>query len=311
MPKKPRPASSRRRTATAVWGAIGLSVLGLAVVGLSFAALAENRNVPNAGETPGVTPTASATPSATPTEAPAPVAAPTRVLGVLDGDRAARAAVTACPEGTIVEVSDDAGATWLPAETATVAGVRVLDVGSDAFVAAVGADVAGCAAAYERSYTDGAAWEAAPDELGAFWFVDPADAAVVHVPGGETIASPCPVVQLAGGDDDSAAVLCTDSTVVASDDAGATWSEPVTVAGARALAGGDAGYVVAVSGGEDCAGVQVIDMTVAEGAVTAGSAGACFGESAGAVAVAAAEGATWVWSDDAIGVSGDLGETWQ
>lgn len=306
--------SGTRVSGGAVWGTVGVAALAVLVLALSFFALTENRNVAEAGSTPGATEAAaSASPSPSPSASPVvaqPIAAPTRVLTALDGQRAVRAAVTACPGATTVELTEDGGASWVPVDAETVAAVQRLEIGDQAFLGAIGADASGCAPAYERSFTDGVAWETAPDELSVSWYVEPSGPAAVHTPAGAGAAAPCPVVQLAPADSDSAAALCADSSVVATEDAGATWSTGIAVAGARAISASDGGYVVAISGGEGCDGVQAVDLVVEGAGLAAGTAGACLGASAGAVAISAAGAEVWVWVDDAVGRSADLGETW-
>ena len=311
--------NQRRSTSgssTTVRNVVAIILLTALVGALVVIALTQNRDITNAGAAPGVSPVPSATPiPSTPaaTAAPVAVAVPTRAIGALDGQNAVRAVSTNCPDQTTVEVTADGGATWSPAEPSTLATVQSIVQGADAFIGMIGLGIEGCAPAYERSFTDGAAWEDAPNELGASWYLDPADRASLHSPTG-TVTAPCAVaVQVAALDDASAAVLCEDATVHGTADGGASWGDPVAVPGASAISVGGSGYRVAVINANACVGTQLAEMT-AEGAVLeVGTPGTCLAATVamGEVVLATGDdGATWVWAGDVVARSQDGGVSW-
>ncbi len=212
----------------------------------------------------------------------------------------------------MVEVTADAGATWEAFEAPAVSAVQRVSAGADAFVSLIGLSVEGCAPAYERSFSGGAAWEAAPDELAASWFVDPANRAGLHAPSGDR-AAPCgAVVQLAVIDENSAAVLCEDGAIHATVDGGVGWLPPASVPGVSAITADAASYRVAVLNQNGCTGAQIIELPVTEAGFAPGAPGACLvaTAAAGDVALAAGENVTWLWAGDALARSENGGATW-
>ncbi len=300
--------------------AAGIVLLATLVVVLSFVALTQHRSVAAAGSTPR----ASAPPAEVarvpaepqppvPAPTPEPVAVPNRVIAAIDADSAVRAASIECPAPSTIEVTDDAGASWEPFDAAGIATVQRITAESDTFIALVGLDVEECAPAYARSFTGGVAWEAAPDELSAAWFVDPADRAGLHAPGGPR-AAPCgAIVQLAAVDEVSAAVLCADSSIHLTVDGGASWLPAASVPGASAIGAGVSGYQVAVVNRNGCVGAQLVALVRAESGPTLGAAGACLEATVGVgdAAVAVSEDATtWLWAGDRLARTEDGGGTW-
>ncbi|MFE5672278.1 hypothetical protein ACFQ58_11815 [Agromyces sp. NPDC056523] len=318
---RPRFRSARsRQVASAVLLSV-LAVVTLAAVGL---ALSVNRVVPEAGATPGAVappteslePAPSAEPSAEPTApspAPAGVGA-SRVLTAIDASSAIRATASTCPEPTTVEVTTDGGATWAPIAAATVSAAQWVGWDGEAFVSVLGLAAEGCGPVYEQSWTSGAEWESAPGELAASWYVDPANPATLLTPAGE-LSAPCGAVeQLAAVDADSAALLCTDDTVHATIDGGATWLAAAgPLIGAAAISAAADGYHVVLVDQGGCVGAQLATVTLAAGVAQVGVAGGCLDAAvpAGAVAVGIGDdGSMWVWAGDRVGISTDGGSSW-
>lgn len=316
-------ATNRRpsagRAAYAVWAAIGVAVLAIVVVVLSFAALTQHRSTAGAGSTPGASmPPADVTrvpaepqPSV-PAPALEPVAVPNRVIAAIDADSVVRAVSTTCPAPSTIEVTDDAGATWESFDAAGIATVQRITAGSNAFVALIGLGVEDCTPAYERSFTGGVAWEAAPGELTASWFVDPSDRAGLHAPTGDRSAPCGAIVQVAVVDEASAAVLCADSSIHLTVDGGAAWLPAVSVPGASAIGAGGSGFQIAVVNQNACVGAQLVALALAESGPTLGAAGACLEAVVGAgdAAVAVSENTAWLWVGDEFARTEDGGGTW-
>ncbi|MFC9558816.1 hypothetical protein [Agromyces sp. NPDC056965] len=298
------------------WAGVGLGVLVVVVVVLSVVALNRNRPVAGAGATPPDTAPVAATEDVA-SEAPTdvvPTVVANRVLTAADANEAVRAAVTACPEPTTVEVTSDGGASWEAFVAPGIASAQRITIGDEAFIGVIGLAVEGCTPTFERSFVGGAAWETAAEEVGSAWYVDPADRAVVHSPSGAHPAPCATVVQLAVGGDTLAAVLCDDGSVHATVDGAGSWLPPVAVPGAAAIAAGGAGYRVAVLNEGDCAGAQLVEIALTDAGLDAGAPGACLATTvaAGGAAVATGEsGTTWLWAGDALGRTDDGGATWQ
>jgi hypothetical protein len=136
----------------------------------------------------------------------------------------------------------------------------------------------------------------------------------VHTPSG-TLEAPCDtVVALAARTDTQAGVLCSDTRVFTTPDGGSTWSSSVTIRGTVNLAVTEMGYVIATVGLPECAGVQLIALSVEPPtAIPTG----CLpvDEPAetmqGNVALTEAAGTLWVWAGDSLERSIDQGTSWQ
>ena len=299
-----------------VWTSAGLAALAVVVLVLAVVALNQNRSVSGAGSTPGAgAPGEPETTQAVVTEEPAvvPTVVPGRVLAALDASSAVRASVTTCPEATNVEVTSDGGASWEPFAAEGIASVQRVTAGAGAFIGLIGLAVEGCGLTFERSFTAGVGWEAAPDELASSWFVDPADRTVVHSPAGDRVAPCRTAVQVAVVDENVAAVLCEDGFVHATVDAAASWLPPASVPGAGAITTGGTGYRVAVLNQGDCVGAQLVEVSVTEAGSEGGAVGACLQATVapGEVAIATGdEGTMWLWAGDVLGRTVDGGGTW-
>ena len=324
-------SSVRRR-----WLVIGLTTfLALDVVLIGWA-LAQNDTTPVSNlvvsTSPGPEPTSpspepapseSPAPSATPSASPTPQAdavPPTRLLSALNGTVAWRSNVGSCPSTPPTpELTTDGGATWTPsnlnAPTDATAIVRIRTLGTElaTMVALTGAD---CAPEFVQTYVGGDNWAVYPDLLAGAWFVNPANRASVHSPQGDR-AAPCPsVVDLAGRDETSAAVLCSDHTVFRTTDAGSTWGSSVAVPGSVALASSGNGYAIVTTEQPSCAGVQLLALPeVVDGSELTAS--GCFPTTAtpdslaGNIAVSEGDGTVWLWAGDSLVRSSDGGATWQ
>lgn len=306
----------RRRLAIA---ALGIFLLGDVV--LISTALNSTRSI---SAPSGYTPPAASSspdPGASPDPEPTPsiVAAvrPMRIVVALDADTVWRATTGACPATVAApELTTDSGATWTATDTTGPTGVVALSriiVNNESDVTMIGQDVESCAPALARTFVGGDDYAAYPDRLVAEWFVQPADAAIVHSPAGD-IAAPCTnVLVIAADDEDSAAVLCSDQSVWITNDSGATWPDKVAVLGGMNLAASEQGYRAAVLGAPGCVGVQVVTIVQSAPPVASG----CFptvsdpASLAGAVALTEADGNVWLWAGEAFVRSADGGVTWQ
>ncbi|MEL4320070.1 hypothetical protein WJX64_13725 [Leifsonia sp. YIM 134122] len=296
---------------------VGIAALALVVIVLVYLALTQNRNAPDgaAVSTPAsLVPVDRATPTVEPSAEPvAVVTPPARIMAAVDGERAYRAGVGSCPgDQPIVQATDDGGASWSDF-TVTVepaaASVRTILPGSGDYVALVSADAASCTPLFARSYVAGEEWEAA-DEVDTTWHLSQ-DATSVVAPGGAA-SQPCDQpVQVAATSDTAAAVLCASSTVMTTTDAGGSWSEPLSVTGAAAVAPGGDGYLIVISRQNGCDGAQV-SSTPVEGGTEATQPSTCVESGAAPQDNAVAQGGDtiWLWSGDAFARSTDGGLTW-
>lgn len=301
-----------REQPTGWWVFAGITALVIADVVLVALALSSTRApVPTAAA--GVAPPVSVpTPSPTAAQMPEPASVPadvaplSAVLGAVDDEVAYRGTTGPCPDAAAqVEVTVDAGATWNPAVPADARSIQSIAASSPEDVTIIAADPASCAPSAHRSFVQGADWAVA-DDLGSRWHLD---GSTVVAPGGR-VSTPCSTaIQVAPRSATEAAVLCDDSTLTASSDAGANWSEPTAVPAAASVTSGADGYHVAVVDGDGCDGVQVVSLSTD---LQAGAPGACIESTAGpgATVVSAAGRVLWLWSGDVVARSTDGGATW-
>jgi hypothetical protein len=301
-------SSSRR------WAVVGLVLFVLIDAVLVAWALSVDRRDASGAQAPA-RPSASSTPEPTP-EAPAePAAAPGRLLSALDEDTAWRATVGACP-GTppTLELTTDGGRNWRPSDLAglaDVAAVAAVEITSADVASVVAFDTGDCAPVLALSYVAGEDWVSYPDRVAGHWFLDPASPSMLHTPAGELPAPCTTAVSLAARDGGDAAVLCADHSVHRTTDAGETWSEPVGVPGAVALAGNEDGYLLAATGSAGCGGVAVTSLPdEADAAAVAAACATSSPPEPGQVALGAGGGSTWLWAGDDLLTSGDDGRTW-
>ena len=319
--RKNRNNPARRR-----WLVGGLAVFLLFDLGLVYFALTATNPVSSAGTV--VEPVETAPPSdADPAKTAEPAVvepvvttvtatvAPTRLLAALDSSTAWRASTGACPATSAApELTTDSGATWesfnasIDTDASSILAINVID---DTETSLVTLDIADCAPQLVSTFVAGNQWRAYPERAAATWYADPVSPAIVHSPSGDAAAPCAAVATLAATDDSSAAVLCTDASVFTTTDAGATWSAPVPVAGAAALAATTSGYEVAVANPAGCVGVSLVTVS-ADGELDA-TARACLTATVnpGETAVSVAEdGTLWLWAGDAFARSTDSGASW-
>ena len=318
MPRPPRykPRDSSRRRA---WIYVAVIAFVLVDILLITWALGSRAPAPQSSSDPipTFTPQSSTTPTRSPAVDIAPVP-PARILAALDGDTAWRATSGACPAaGAAPDVTTNGGDTWQATDATGDVGITALQsirVVSDSLTELVGFDGQECAPQFIRSFVAGADYSEAPNLLNDQWFVDPTTRGTVHAPAGD-VEAPCEsVVALSSRSATEAAVLCADSEIFTTSSSGDSWSNPVTIDGAVNLAVTEMGYLIATVGLPECAGVQLIALSVNPTTVTPTG---CLpvNEPAetmqGNVAVSEAAGTLWVWAGDSVMRSIDQGTSWQ
>jgi hypothetical protein len=316
-PKRHVPRNSSRRR---IW--IYLAVIAFVLVDILLISWAlGSRTSATSGATPGPIPSFTPQSSAMPTPKTKPPTAavpPNRLLSALDGTTAWRATTGECPSAAATpEITTNAGETWRETDATgevQISALQSLNVVSDSLIQLVGLRNDDCTPQFARSFVAGDDYSLAPNLLGDQWYVDPADRSTVHTPSG-VVDAPCDsVVALAARTDTQAGVVCSDTRVFTTPDWGSTWSNSVTIRGAVNLAVTEMGYVIATVGLPECAGVQLIALSVEPPtAIPTG----CLpvDEPAetmqGGVALSAAADTYWVWVVDAVRRSADQGQTWQ
>jgi hypothetical protein len=317
-PRRYVPRDSSRRRLWIYIAVIAFVVVDVLLISWALGSRTPATSATTPGPIPSFAPQTSATPTPTPTTAAPTIAVPpTRILSALDGTTAWRATTGECPAPATPELTTNAGETWgMTDATAEVqiTALQSLTVVSDSLIQLVGLSADECAPQFARSFVAGEDYSLAPILLGDQWYVDPADRTVVSTPSG-TMAAPCDsVVALAARSDTEAGVLCSDTSVFTTQNGGDTWGDPVTIRGAVNLAVTEMGYVIATVGLPECAGVQLIALSVEPPTATPTG---CLpvDEPAetmqGNVAVAEAAGTIWVWAGDSVRRSIDQGTSWQ
>jgi hypothetical protein len=321
MPRPPRykPRDTSRRR---LW--IYLAVVAFLLVDALLITWALGSRTPGVAATtprpiPTFTPESSAT--STPTAAPATAAIrPTRILSALDDTTAWRATTGECPAVVAVpEFTTDAGQTWQATDATKdvqLTAPQTINVLSDSQVEIVGLAAEDCSPQFVRSFVAGEDYSTNTSLLDDQWYIYPADPTTVHTPSGD-VAAPCAsVVDLANRPDDNgaAAITCGDTNVYTTTDFGETWSVPLKGDGIVNLAVTEMGYLLVTVGLPECAGVQLIALSV--NPTTATPTG-CLPVDVpaetmqGNVAVAEAADTIWVWVGDSVMRSIDQGTSWQ
>lgn len=263
--------------------------------------------------------TASASPTdQAPTDAESTAAADgsatMRLLTMSSATQGWRAQVGTCDTAGTLETTTDGGRTWTSVPEPGMSPLtRIQATDRDTLVAIGGGN--DCKATYAISYVSGQQWETRNARLGESWYVTPADRTQVRASTGDrsepcTDAGTSEVLDLAVMDDDNATVLCSGGITRSSDDAGRTWSDPVTITGAVALGADTDGYV-ASSLVESCEGVAVTTFTPNQPPADEPVGCAPVNDAAaGEVAVTTLAGTVWVWAGDQVAVSQDAARTW-
>lgn len=241
----------------------------------------------------------------------------TRLLAAVDSSTAWRATTGACGSALAEpEVSTDAGASWSTTDASSPTGVTALQrlIPSSAEVASfVGLSEDACTPLQVRTFVGGDDYAIDPAGATGSWYLDPSDQSVVISPSGQVDAPCAPVVQLAPRSPQSAMVLCSDSTVISTTDSGGSWSVPQSVAGTVAMTSTDTGWMLAAAGSEQCAGVQIIELSEDLALTERG----CLPfyqpaqELSGSVAMSSADDTLWLWTDAGVTLSVDGGVTWR
>lgn len=239
-------------------------------------------------------------------DAQAPVPAE-RLIASANGDVAWRAVVGSCEDPGSVELTTDGGATWSSADVGELAPVSRLKAITPAAVFAIGGADPDCSPTYAGSVDGGTSWEQAPELVEGSWYVDPTDRAVLGTTVGQ-VDAPCEIAGLAGFDDNSAAILCTDGSLTVSTDGGASWTTAVEETDAVSIGLTLQGYVLAGSS-EDCAGTQIWSAGI-EGTTAPVGCAEDVQPVAGQTAVAGAGSSMWLWAGEETLVSADAGVTW-
>lgn len=313
-----------------VFALIGLGFILVAAVLLSALALQKARpQVTEAGETPGFTPGASQSvpggenesetlvpdgpeqPSAEDLQ----VGPLTHVLSAANAEVAYRAFTGPCPEaGAVVEVTADGGASWVPYDLApynTVSAVQRIFSGEDGAAGVVTLNAENCAESLLlETVSLGDEWQTNPAGTDSLWMLDPADSSVLRVPNANSVQLPCAGARLAVGTETSVAVLCENTAVATSSDAGANWRMSEPFPGAAAITGIGQTYYLAQTGQPDCDGTLV--LALGPDLVPTVSSCVLGGGSPSETAISAATGGSlWLWRGDQVVKSLDGGANWQ
>ena len=296
-----------------------LAALSTAAVGMSTLALLSSRadvagiedpapppSFEDEKRTAGVAPT----PAQKPGSAKKLTPAPERTLAV--GSRPnhlIRGAVGSCGAGAAsLEVTSNGGATWQAASLTGLGDTQILslDTNDPGVMRMVYLDSA-CSPQLARSFVGGTDWELTKG-VEAAWYLNPTEPASANTPSGK-VALPCSAVSLTATAERGIA-LCDDASVAVTEDFGASWSAPLAIAGAVAVALNGPAFAVATAGVDECAGVQT--RTLVRGQL--GAAGQCLSGEApsGKVSLAgsAASGELYLWAGDRLARSVDGGTSW-
>ncbi|MBD8104051.1 hypothetical protein [Plantibacter sp. CFBP 8775] len=306
---------SKRRT----FAIIGLALFLVADVVLVGLALTANGGSSHPGTqrpipTFGGTSSAPASPEAT--EEPAAAEPTERFIAAGSATVLWRATQGTCEVPAVVERSEDAGVTWAAIPTAQAFDLRVvyaLTATSEDEVQLVGSAGADCTVGGFSSTDAGDTWDSSPELLSTAAYQTPAaaDGSTAVVMAGQSVAAPCPAVEVLAADETRTVTAC--SAVLAEWDASnGSWTA-IPFAGIHAVELQPEQILFAARGVTGCAGLGV--LRVPGTTLTATSAP----ESVGCVAEAdltapaaltSAEGVSWLWVGDTLFSSPDGGVSW-
>lgn len=252
-------------------------------------------------------PTADVQPSVTPTPTSAAVVSAPRQLIPVDASDLWRASTGSCPTtAAIVDHSVDGGATW---QTVTIAGIDVRQVlelapQGDATVWLAARTGAECVVSAFASYTDGEFWGTYPGAISDFAYLDPA-----LIIGGVPVAASCAPVTQVRSVGDRVVATCPDALSERVGDSG-EWTT-LAIPGLLATAPSGDGYVAAVWGAPECAGISVRYVASPVGSAEPVVRGCASEETVpDQVTIAQFESTVWLWSADRLSVSADGGASW-
>ena len=207
------------------------------------------------------------------------------------------------------EVSEDGGLTWEVSSTEIQEAMQLMGarIGTAGYAELLTLDTL-CEPFLLRSYIGGYAWQYAPGEIDSRWFANPLEPDVINTPFGAAEA-PCEVIQLSVSESATqVGVLCEDSTVMTTEDDGASWSTVAESTGAVAIAVQDDRVFALNGAAESCEGLQ--PQTLNGGSAT--DLGSCLDIPSGSheIAVSAYGNDVGVWAGDVFLWSADGGSTW-
>lgn len=208
--------------------------------------------------------------------------------------------------------SADGGSSWspLPIQESDVAEIIRVGVYQDGYTEMVALDEF-CEPMFLRSFTAGVSWQPHPETVSTTWFYNPHTPDIINTPLGE-VTAPCEVAQLGVSyTEETAAVLCADSSVQISNMAeSVTWQKIFDTTNAVSLNASDEEIVLATPGTGECQGVQLKKLTIGQDEVI--DFGACidFDAVAGKTAVSVHEDSVAVVGGDEYVFSLDRGDAW-
>lgn len=311
------------------WQVAGIVLLAAVTVVISILAFKHaNPEVPDAGATPGYVPADQQ--SAEEDESgllddvdqtnPAkeeeikPVPAVSRIIAVQDAAVGYRATTGACPDANAaIEVTTDGGKNWIASDPAPLAALssplRLLP-GGDGLVSLLALNKEDCeAVTVMQSNTAGVTWEVVEGGPELAWYIDPADATVLHVPTVGAVTVPCEAARLTTTSATTAAVLCYDNRVVTTGDKGSNWTVSDPMPGSQAIAISGERYLLARTGQNECAGTLLSRMTLSHTVQTTVCLDALSAPGRTALATSG-DSLAWLWAGDEFMWSTTLGDNW-
>lgn len=232
-------------------------------------------------------------------------------LIALDGSLGVRAQVGECNDPGNIEFSTDVGETWFPSpsfeETSATQVLRILPGnGGTTFVVALNE---ACTPQIYSTVDNGITWNGPLSAVGT-WFLNPAAPSALGAPGGaKTIG--CEAVGISPITDRDVGVLCSDGSVLVTENGGATWSEPGYIEGITALAYSKQNLLGLADRDELCPGLKLVKLEPDDGVDGI----SCVEVdpqivAAGEVALAESNSSLILWAGDNQYISVNGGQTW-
>lgn len=245
-----------------------------------------------------------------------PIAAPTRFIELGADGQIMRGELGSCLDADTItfgsaELSVDNGMTWEPSYAIEAGATQILSAAllGDATAEMIALDQF-CDPMLLRSFTAGVNWQPLQGAADLAWHFNPNAPYLLNSTLGP-IDAPCEVAQLSlPHSGQNVAVLCQDSSVMSSVDGGAEWFESAPAIGAAAIVAASENLILAVPATDECAGVQLKQVALADG--EADDLGLCLDVdvAAGELALAAIDNNLALWSGETLLVSEDGGNSW-
>lgn len=238
-----------------------------------------------------------------------PLVAPQRQITQYE-NVAVRAEVGTCTEPGKLEISTNAGETWVSSESFTETSatqvLRLIPVStSNFFVVALNAD---CEPRIYGTINQGQTWQEPVSAVGT-WYLNPSSPTQLAAPGGSKTIG-CEALSISARSDSDVDVLCAGGQFISTVDGGLTWSNPVHIDGALNVGHSNGDRVLMAQQPGVCRGIQFsTGMQESDNSICLET--ELLGQEAGQIAATRFGETILAWVGQTQFISKDGGQSWQ